>query len=76
MLKLILFVDLEVWVYYCAMVTMISLFYLKFRLWLLVLIYILSCVEAVRSSVKIYETWSIVGLRVEAFSMEVEAFCE
>ena len=33
----------------------------------------MSCVEAMGSSVKIDETWSAVVLRVEAFSMEVEA---
>ena len=35
-----------------------------------------NCVEAVLSSVKINETWSAVDLRVEAFSLIIEAFCE
>ena len=40
------------------------------------MIFMLSCVEDVGSSVKIDETWSAVVLRVEAFSVEVEASCE
>ena len=52
---------------------MISLLCLNFGLIVLVLIFMLSYVEAVGSSVKIYETWFAVGMRVEAFSMEVEA---
>ena len=33
-------------------------------------------VEVVGSSMKIDETWSAVGLKVEAFSMAVEAFSQ
>ena len=70
---MILHTDSEIWVYYCVLVSVISLFLLKFGVSILLMIFMMSFVEDVGSSVKIDETWFVVVLRVEAFSMEVEA---
>ena len=64
-------IDSDIYIYYYVLVIVISLFWLKFRLGLLVLIFMKCCVEVVGSSVKIDETWSAVVLRVKAFSVEV-----
>ena len=40
------------------------------------MIFMMSCVEVVGSSVKIDEILPVVILRVEAFSVEVEASCQ
>ena len=59
--------------YFCVLVIVFSLHWLKFGWSLLALIFMLSCVEAVGSGVKIDEMWFAVVLRVEAFSVDVEA---